>query len=139
MAELSTYTKASVVVLIILAIVSVVIPNGSGVREATDITKALSNARQIGLACKNYADDHGGNFPPSLDALFPTYLDPGSRFLLASKFNPGEPMGYIYTPPKPGNPAPANPIIIEDKFAPQVKHVRIVVHADDSAQVLHVP
>ena len=39
-----------------------------------------SNLRQIGLAIKQYAQDHGGAFPPSFTELYPDYLDDAKPF-----------------------------------------------------------
>ena len=98
------------------------------------IVKSLSNAKQIGLACKQYAIDNDGHFPPSLNALFPTYLS--TRSVLVSPLAPGEPIGYIYTVGLTDTSA-TDSVLIEDKFAPKAKHKRIVVYADDSARVLN--
>jgi hypothetical protein len=58
-------------------------------------TKALSNARQIALACHLYASDNDGNFPPKLDDLVPVYLQDRGLFIspLSAK---KEAMGYDY-------------------------------------------
>lgn len=111
------------------------LPAFTGVREKALETKSMSNAKQLGLACKQYAIDNNGNFPPSLDALFPTYLT--DRSILGSPLMPGDPAGYIYTPGLKDTD-PADTILIEDKFAP-LKHIRIVVYVDDSAKILRTP
>jgi len=116
-------------------IAGVTIPAISGAHQKTAEAKSLSNAKQLCLACKNYAIDNGGNFPPSLDALFPTYLT--NRSVLASPLMPGQPLGYAYTPGLKVTDA-ANTVIIEDTFAP-LKHVRIVAYVDGSACILGTP
>ena len=80
-----------------------------------------------------YANDHDGNFPPSLDALFPGYAS--NQSLLVSPFKPEEPMGYIYTAGLK-NTAAAGLVLIEDKFAPALNHQRIVVYVDGNRAVL---
>lgn len=99
------------------------------------VAVSLKRAKALCVACRQYALDHGGEFPPSLDALFPKYLS--DRQALVSPLNPAEPVGYVYTT---GLKAPVrvDTVVIEDKFAPQ-QHERIVSYADDSARVLNGP
>jgi len=99
-------------------------------------TKSLSKAKQIYICCRVYASDNGGNYPPSLDVLFPTYLS--DRSILVSPIAPGEPVGYKYTPGLTLSSA-TNTVLIEDKFAPSLKHERIVVYVDDHAEILRIP
>jgi len=89
-------SRIIVVFVAFLALALFLIPGGSRVQIRSLETKSMNNAKQIGFACHTYAVDHGGNYPPSLDALFPTYLP--DRSILISPFKPGEPIGYIYTP-----------------------------------------
>jgi hypothetical protein len=53
--------------------------------------KAVSDAKQIVVACHAYALDHDGEFPPSLGTLLPEYLGPNSEALLYT--NPEEKLG----------------------------------------------
>jgi len=108
---------------------------GSGSSSKSAVTKSLMNAKKICVACRVYAADHAGDFPPSLDALFPTYLQ--DRTMLASPLNPSEAEGYIYTPGLKSM-GPVNAVVIEDKYAP-LQHIRIVAYVDDSARVLTGP
>jgi hypothetical protein len=132
-AELSTYTKVVVYGLIVFAVGSVFMPNfRNGVRTNTQAVKALSNAKAIGFCCKSYAIDHGGNYPPSLEALVPTYLS--DRRSLASPLMPSAPVGYIYYPGL-RDTSQSNSALIEDKYAPAILHGRLIVYADDSALI----
>lgn len=101
----------------------------------TPMVKSLYNAKAICVACRKYALDHGGTFPPSLDALFPTYLT--DRAQLTSPLMPSEPDGYTY---KAGLKAPVatDTVLIEDRFAP-LSHHRVVSYADGSARILDEP
>ncbi len=116
------------IVLVVAAIgISLVTPiSGPGMVRSREAA-SRSNAKQLSLACKEYAIDNDGNFPPSLDALFPTYLN--NRSLLISPFNPSDPAGYIYTAGLKDEP-PYDAIMIEDKFAPSIEHERIIVYAN---------
>jgi len=91
---------------------------------------AMSNAKMLGLGCMQYSIDHGGNYPPSLDALVPKYLPGGAS--LASPLMPNEPTGYIYFPGLT-DASPPDAVLIQDKFDRQ-----IVIHRDDSAKIIHI-
>ena len=107
---------------------SVALPAFSGVQQKALAVKSTNNVKQICLACIQYSTDNNGTFPPSLDGLFPAYLQ--DRSILASPFMPGVPDGYTYTPGLKNN-APGDTILIEDKFAP-LKNLRIIGHLDGS-------
>ena len=124
-----------VTVAIIAVLASIALPAFTGVRDKAIETKSLSNAKFLGLACKQYAVDHGGSYPPSLDALYPTYVQNRAGF--ASPLMPSQPVGYNYAPGL-ADYSPTNSVLIEDKFAP-AKHVRIVVFVDDSARIIPTP
>jgi hypothetical protein len=113
--------------------VPMLFPGGSVLHTRTAETKSLYTAKQICRACKQYALDNGGKFPPSLGDLIPKYLPDAS--ILASPLKPGEPIGYAYTPPGPGDADSPIAVVIEDKFAPP--HERIVSYADTSARILY--
>ncbi|MCE9608796.1 MAG: hypothetical protein K8R23_01075 [Chthoniobacter sp.] len=98
-------------------------------------TKSLSNARQIGTACKLYAVDNGGKFPKSLAALVPDYLPDAT--ILASPFAPGVAAGYTYHAGLTDT-SPAKTVLIEDKFAGAEK-TRVIVRVDGSGEILPAP
>ena len=50
------------------------IPYGGIATPATEI-KAISYVKQLLLACRAYAADHEGVYPPNLGALYPDYVD----------------------------------------------------------------
>ena len=105
-----------------------------GTLTAAEI-KSESAAKQIVFACKLYAMDNNGKYPPNLDALVPAYIADRSAFI--SPLNPKDPVGYIYTPGFTDT-SDSEAIVLEDKFAPKLKHIRIVVHTDDSVQILYL-
>jgi prepilin-type N-terminal cleavage/methylation domain-containing protein len=103
-----TLIELLVVIGIIALLASIAVPAFTGVQIKANQTKALSNAKQIGLACKTYATDNNGQFPsyvvqqgaggtqttggtptPVQDSnsafaqLFPTYLSTISLFYQA--------------------------------------------------------
>ena len=97
--------------------------------------KSESNVKQIALACKLYAGDNDGKFPPTLDALVPSYVSDESIFV--SPYAPDESAGYTYTPGLKDD-SPANDVLVEDKFSGK-EHQRVVAHVDGSAAVTRVP
>lgn len=58
-----TLIELLVVITIIAILASIAAPVFNNVQLRAQQTKALSNAKQIGLACKLYAFDHDGAFP----------------------------------------------------------------------------
>ena len=89
-------------------------PMLTSLRSKAQAAASLSNARQIAMACKLYAADHGGKFPPSLQGLVPDYLPNAAIFV--SPFAPSEPIGYIYHPNVDSPPDPKT-VLLEDQFS----------------------
>ncbi len=58
-----TLIELLVVIAIIAVLASLALPVFSSVLDRAKQTKDLSNAKQIGLACKLFATDHDGRFP----------------------------------------------------------------------------
>ena len=58
-----TLIELLVVISIIAILAGIALPVFGEVQIKGAQTKALSNAKQIGLACRLYADDHNGNYP----------------------------------------------------------------------------
>jgi hypothetical protein len=104
-------------------------------QQKGNATKSLAQEKQIALACKLYAADHSGNFPPSLQALLPKYLP--DNHLFASPFAPHEPLGYTYHTGLT-DASPAETVLLEDKFSP-ASDQRVVVHADVSGEITKLP
>jgi prepilin-type N-terminal cleavage/methylation domain-containing protein len=102
-----TLIELLVVIAIIAVLASIALPVFSSVQERGAQTKDLSNAKQIGLACKLFAADNDGKFPSldgraaeppagvpatsnaALACLIPTYIPTENTFYLAkSKWSP---------------------------------------------------
>ncbi|MGI8481634.1 MAG: type II secretion system protein [Chthoniobacterales bacterium] len=58
-----TLIELLVVISIIAVLVGIALPVFNSVQERAAQTKDLSNAKQIGLACKLFATDHDGKYP----------------------------------------------------------------------------
>ena len=113
-----TLIELLVVIGIIALLASIALPAFTQVQVKAAQTKALSNAKQIGLACRTFAVDNNGQYPTyvvstgstttnqvtdsnsAFDQLFPTYLTTVSLF-----FQAGD---NVFSP---GNQAPPDPIL----------------------------
>ena len=137
MSKFSTLQKFTIILMVAFAGLAAYwfMHGGSGSHSRVAVTKSLVAAKKLSVACRAYALDHEGNFPPSLDALFPAYLT--DRSALVSPLMPAEPVGYLYTPGGKYT-GPVNAVVIEDKFA-SLQHLRIVAYVDGSARVLTPP
>ena len=51
---------------------------GSAIHSQGMRTKNLSNAKQLAIACRLYANEHEGRFPMHLSELEPDYVAPGT-------------------------------------------------------------
>ena len=117
-----TLIELLVVISIIAVLAGIALPVFSSVQERAAQTKDLSNAKQIGLACKLFATDHDGKFPnlnghvdpPTVIAapgtgatsnqifadLVPQYLPTEKVFYLAKSFwSPNAPDENVATAP----------------------------------------
>ena len=95
-------------------------------------TKSLAQAKKIGLGCKLYAADHDGKFPPTLDALMPTYLNDKKVFV--SPFAPDEAIGYTYHPGLNENSPPAT-VLVEDKYSVGAAGNKVFTRVDATGEV----
>jgi len=124
-----------VTIAIVALLCSIALPAFTGVKQKALEARSLNNAKILGAACIHYAADHGGDFPPTLNDLYPNYVSDRTSFV--SPLSPRVVPGYIYYPGA-NNSSPADTVVLEDKFAPEQQH-RIVVYADDSARIIPTP
>ena len=80
---------------LIAILAGLALPVFGEVKERSILTKALSNAKQVGINCKFYAADHDGKFPPNLDDLVPDYL-PDAAALACPYPDPKHPVPFEY-------------------------------------------
>lgn len=64
------------------------------------MTTAAENVEKVGVGLEAYQKDHGGKYPPNLDALVPKYVADKSVFVCGGSDDP-RPMEY--TAPKPND------------------------------------
>ena len=82
----------------------IALPIFTTVQGRAQSVKCLSEAKQIAMACKLYAMDHKGNYPPALDQLVPEYLP--DKHIFECALRKGQPPeGYEYFGGKDTDPA----------------------------------
>jgi prepilin-type N-terminal cleavage/methylation domain-containing protein len=98
-----TLIELLVVISIIAVLAGIALPVYSTVQERGAQTKDLSNAKQIGLACKLYASDNDGKFPdkdgqaadPPVTALSGTSTSNQAFACLVPNYLPSEKLFYL--------------------------------------------
>lgn len=102
-------------------------------QDSAKSTKSLMHAKQIVIACKRYATEHEGQYPPSLEALVPKYL--GDASALTSPFQKDQTgTGYEYWPGLTDKPPP-NTVVVRDAFDSK-RGRRALARADGSGEVV---
>ncbi len=120
-----------VVMLPVLAILAgIAVPVFGEVRTRGKEVQSLSQAKQIAVACRSYASDHRGAFPPQLEDLVPAYLP--DRTLFASPLSPGEAMAYYYFGGT--DQAPPDTVLLMSKYKNR-RGRRIVMHVNGGGSV----
>ena len=98
-----TLIELLVVIAIIATLASIALPVFTQVQERGSQTKDLSNAKQIGLACKLYATDNDGKYPdkdgqtddPPVTALTATDTSNQAFACLVPNYLPTEKLFYL--------------------------------------------
>jgi large-conductance mechanosensitive channel len=86
------------IIIAIAVFASVSIPATNKIFQKAQQVKSLNNAQQILLACRVYAADNDGLFPPDLETLVPDYLVDESVLQTEPPSEDGEAVGFTYTP-----------------------------------------
>jgi hypothetical protein len=73
-------------------LVAILLPSLGRAREGANRVKCASNLRQIGQAALMYANDHGGQLPPDLQALY-LHGDLTSEVFICPSDDKGHPTG----------------------------------------------
>ncbi len=119
---------------IIAILASLAVPAFSAVQMQGSQMKAVNNAKQIVLGMKQYAADHDGKYPATLDVLFDEKILEDRRLLeFPSHLNvPGQ--GWEYLGAGHTDSDAGNLIILTSRKADRTKK-KIVAHNDGSVSV----
>ena len=115
---------------VVAILAGIALPVFSQVQLRGAETQSLSNAKSIATACKLYAMDHKGAFPPKLDDLVPEYLPDRKTFV--STLSPKEAVAYYYYGGTEKDPP--EKVLLMSKFRDR-RGKRIIVYADMSGVI----
>lgn len=108
-------------------LVCIAFPVGGGKPIPPHRIRALSEARQVALALRLYADDHGSRMPAALNELMPHYLPPDASHLVRHM--------TLTMPRARLKDMPAD-YIIAWKLIPKDGDRIVAVHPDASAEIV---
>jgi hypothetical protein len=121
------YGGLALTLFVLPVLAGIALPVFSQVQVKAKETRSMSNAKQLVLACKLYALDNRGAFPPKLEELVPKYLP--DKSVLVCPLSPTLPLGYQYY----GGVDSEQPtkVVLMSKFA-DGQHKRVIAYADGS-------
>jgi len=119
------------VIAMIPILAALAVPAMVAARDKAQAMQSMNNARQIHMACMQYAMDNDGKFPQNLDQLVPSYL-PNRRLFVCPLSGNKTSTGYEYFGGKESDPA--DKILLQSK-ATTKRHERVIVRVDGSAQL----
>lgn len=111
---------------ILVMMLGIALPAVIIVRDRAQAAKCLNDAKGIALACKLYALDHQGDYPPNLEQLVPKYLPDAKIFECPLRKNQ-PPVGYNYFGGKDSDPP--TKVLLSSKATTR-NHKRIIITAD---------
>ena len=97
------------VIFVVAILASASLPAFNSVANRAEVAKEMNNVRQLLLGSRSWAADHDGEFPPSLEALNPDYLD--VEFLQYHNQAP-----YQYVPGLTDTSSPESVMIYSDEY-----------------------
>ena len=105
----------TIMITLIALLAAIAVPNFIRARQRAQLTKSMTNARQIVMSCQMYQAEHNGEFPASLDDLG-EYKPPAN--VLTDPLSPLQgPDGYWYI--KPSRAAPAQTCLLYTSPSPR--------------------
>ncbi len=110
------------------------LPAFNGIQQRAMLTKSISNARQIVLACKIYASDHEGKYPGDLDVLIKEGILSDERVLHDPLSKDASAIGYDYLGAGMKDNDPPDKILLQSKSLSMGK--RVIGYNDASVQAV---
>jgi type II secretory pathway pseudopilin PulG len=119
---------------LIAVLASLAVPAFNMVQQQGNQMKAVNNAKQIVMGMKQYAADHDGKYPPTIETLFEEQILTDRKLLeFPGTVNvPGQ--GWDYRGAEFGDTDPGNVIVLMTKQADRSKK-KIVARNDGSVAV----
>jgi hypothetical protein len=103
------------------------------------ISSCVNNLKQIGIGCRMYANAHNGQFPDTIEALFPQYITDESLFRCPGRNSTSATTGSSDYEIIPGmtEKSPAKAILIQEKSTGNHTIAgRNVLHVDGSVEFI---
>ena len=119
-------------------IVSIAVPVFNVIQTNSIQAQSASNARQIIAACKLYAGDHGGSYPPDLQTLQKDGIITDDRILHCPILHDDTQIGYRYYGAGLKDTDPPDKVVVISLAAGR-DGKRVVGHNDGSVETIVVP
>ena len=107
--------------------------NASG-ELGEETRKAMYDAKHVGLACRTYAIENGGDFPPTLDALFPDYITLKTESLIYKKTGNEKVNRWTYLGKALTELSTGDKIVLRSKDLFEGKHIIVRVEGSVSRE-----
>ena len=129
------YLGLGLFLLIVLAMMAV--PIFGSMQHKASQAKAMNNARQLVLGMKQYASDHDGSLPPSLEALYDEKILEDRRLLEypISKTSPDHGQGWEYCGAGMKDASDGKVIVLISRKADRT-HQKVAAHLDGTVEIL---
>ena len=115
---------------------SLALPVFAKVQEKANIAKAMSNAKQITVACRVYASDNNGKYPASLDVLVEQGILSDASLLICPIPVHGAFEGYDYFGKTLTDSSPGYEVLLMSHWANAYGN-HIVAHNDGSVALVY--
>ncbi len=129
------YLGMAYTVFMVAIMASLSVPAFNQVQMQGNQMKSISNAKQLVLGMKMYAQDHDGKFPPTLDALFDEQVIDDRRLLKVSGVANASDDGWEYRGAGLSEASPGNSVVLVSREAYSDKN-KIVARLDGSAEAV---
>jgi len=124
-------------ILLLVVIAMLAVPTFGGMQQKANQAKAMNNARQLVLGMKQYAIDHDGSLPPSLEALYDEKILEDRRLLEYPKLksSPDHDQGWEYRGAGLKDASNGTVIVLISRKADRA-HKKVAAHLDGSVEIV---
>lgn len=117
---------------------AVAVPTFNVIQQKAAQAKSANNVRMLLLACRQYASDHNGHYPPDLESLEKEGLIEDPRVFHCPVLNDDSQIGYRYYGGGLTENHPPDKVVIIS-IAASRGGKRVVGHNDGSVEIISVP